>query len=48
MFVSDILFILTSLFPPWFSISVLVALGSFIIILIFRLIVWLIEIIPGF
>ena len=48
MFVSEIILILTSLFPPWFSLSVLIALGVFIIILLFRLIVWLIEIIPGF
>lgn len=48
MFVSDIIIILTSLFPPWFAVSVLIALGVFIIILLFRLIVWIIEIIPGF
>ena len=48
MLIGEILNVLTSFFPAWFSVILIVGLAFYSIFLIFRFVVWIIEIIPGF
>ncbi len=44
----DIFYMLFGFLPPWFSAFVIVAFFVSIIVLLIRLIVYIVEIIPGF
>lgn len=48
MLIGEIITVLSSFFPAWFSVTLFLGLAFYSIFLIFRFIVWIVEIIPGF
>lgn len=44
----DVYFMIIGWLPAWFQVVVIGGLSALIIMLVIRLIIWIVEIIPGF